>query len=395
VLGAAESTEALASAAVKLMTRMANPFHQPSPIELRRNVAAAADAARHPLELGRAVLDWDTWSSNPVRALGHLVPDALAAGASGGSAAGVRATTMAGRTGAALRTAAARDELRREATSAAATAARQALIRRAEKAAQERLAAGGSALSATWQGEGGARLSALQNAGVEAYHSLSTAAERSLTATMQDVSRLGRGELTGLDHRVKRPESAKRKVAGEHARTGRPLAALLARSEDAVRYSVVIKDADYVRGLTEITAALERHGFHAGDVHNAWHGPRYRGVNSVWLDPRSGTAFEVQFHTPASYRITVSTHELYEEFRLPSISPERKAELHELIAAEYRRAPIPGWVEVLQGKNFPPPSRPDPVPRLPDHSSAAALSGAGVVHLTVTGSQRPAHSRTP
>ena len=38
---------------------------------------------KDPLEfgknLGKAVLDWDTWSDDPARALGHLLPDAIAA----------------------------------------------------------------------------------------------------------------------------------------------------------------------------------------------------------------------------------------------------------------------------------------------------------------------------
>jgi len=386
LLGAAESTEALAGTALKIVARATNPFRRRSPADLRRVQDVVRKASEDPVQLGmdvgKAVLDWDTWRTNPVRAVGHLVPDAVAAVGSGGTAAGVRATTMAGRSRTALRFAATKDSLRREATGAVASAAREALIRRAEDEALARIKASGGRVTATaWRGEGGARLSALQNAGVEAYHSMSTAQERSLTAIMQEVSRLGRGELTGLDHRLKTSESSKRKLATEHARTGGPLPVLLAEAEDAVRYSVVITDANYVRGVTEIAAALERQGFHARRPHNAWHGPRYRGINSVWVDPASGAAFEVQFHTPASYWITQRTHRMYEEFRLPGTAPERKAELHELIAAEYQKAPIPGWVEALKGRNWPPPSAPDPITPPADYTVHAAAIGATSFHL--------------
>lgn len=37
--------------------------------------------------LGKALLDWDTWADDPARALGHLVPDAIAAVATGGAGA--------------------------------------------------------------------------------------------------------------------------------------------------------------------------------------------------------------------------------------------------------------------------------------------------------------------
>jgi hypothetical protein len=39
----------------------------------------------HPKELGKAVLDWDTWAHDPARALGHLVPDLLLAVATAGA----------------------------------------------------------------------------------------------------------------------------------------------------------------------------------------------------------------------------------------------------------------------------------------------------------------------
>ena len=41
--------------------------------------------------LGKSLLDWDTWSDDPARALGHLVPDAIATVATGGAGASVRA----------------------------------------------------------------------------------------------------------------------------------------------------------------------------------------------------------------------------------------------------------------------------------------------------------------
>ncbi|MBD3923669.1 hypothetical protein IEZ26_03475 [Nocardioides cavernae] len=38
-------------------------------------------------ELGKSLLDWDTWADDPARAIGHLVPDAVAAVATGGAGA--------------------------------------------------------------------------------------------------------------------------------------------------------------------------------------------------------------------------------------------------------------------------------------------------------------------
>lgn len=47
---------------------------------------------QHPVEFGKAVLDWETWKTNPARALGRLVPDLIATVASGGAGAALRGT---------------------------------------------------------------------------------------------------------------------------------------------------------------------------------------------------------------------------------------------------------------------------------------------------------------
>ncbi|MBK6441126.1 MAG: hypothetical protein IPF90_03030 [Actinomycetales bacterium] len=56
--------------------------------------ALKADPLGFGKEVGKAVLDWDTWADDPARALGHLVPDAIVAVATGGAA---TAATRGGR----------------------------------------------------------------------------------------------------------------------------------------------------------------------------------------------------------------------------------------------------------------------------------------------------------
>ena len=68
----------------------------------QRDVSALAEGlaygVTHPVEFGKAILDWDTWAESPGRAIGHLVPDLLItlATAGGGAAAlGARAARAA------------------------------------------------------------------------------------------------------------------------------------------------------------------------------------------------------------------------------------------------------------------------------------------------------------
>lgn len=51
--------------------------------------AMASDPWEFGKSVGKSVLDWDTWTDDPARALGHLVPDAVAAVFTAGSSAAV------------------------------------------------------------------------------------------------------------------------------------------------------------------------------------------------------------------------------------------------------------------------------------------------------------------
>jgi hypothetical protein len=51
---------------------------------------AIVTGVQHPSEFGKALIDYDTWKQSPGRALGHLVPDAIAVATVGAGAAATR-----------------------------------------------------------------------------------------------------------------------------------------------------------------------------------------------------------------------------------------------------------------------------------------------------------------
>jgi hypothetical protein len=53
-----------------------------------------AQAVTHPVAFAKAVVDWDTWTTNPARAVGHLLPGAALAAVTGGGALASRARTI-------------------------------------------------------------------------------------------------------------------------------------------------------------------------------------------------------------------------------------------------------------------------------------------------------------
>lgn len=373
-LGAAESSERLADTGLRIASRLTDPYPPQGLHELRAAGSHLLEEVQHPLRLAQAMSDWDTWRTDPARAVGHLLPDLAAALVSGGAATESRGAEVLYRGRVAVQEAAARDSQRRAAAGSVATASRQALVRRALPATERRPTE--SPGLGAWRGEGGTGLTPEQNEGVEAFHALNCTLEPVFTAALRDITRLEPAELAGLGHRLKDIESVKRKLATQAATTGRPLPALLAKAHDLVRYAVVIDDSDYVRAVPRLAAYLEERGFHLlGPAKNAWYSGRYRGINTRWQVPADGATFEVQFHTPASWRITKETHPMYEESRLPDTPPERVAQLRREIAQAYRAAPAPAGVEFLGEASLPPPSPPEPAVPPPDHTGGAAIGG--------------------
>ena len=372
-IGAAQATEQLADSLVRGGFRAVAPYDLGNLHRLRSLGSELAEAVTHPVALVKATLDWDTWRSNPARAVGHLLPNLGVALAGGGAVTSRRVAETFRRGQLAAQTTADRDALRRQVLGSAAQDSRQILVGRATSAAER-------PGTQPWLGEGGARLTADQNASVEAFHRLSAISEPEITLTLSQAARQAQAQLAGLRYRLKEVDSLKRKLATQQARTGRPLPLLLIDVHDTLRYTVVFEDRWYTQGVTELTGRLEHYGFHSQRIRNRWYSERYRGVNTRWLDPVSGTAFEVQFHTPSSWRITEATHPIYEQSRRPDISPGQKAALERQIAAAYRAAPLPPGVDALSAERLPPAGTPEPI------VPPADLSGV----VTVTGGVGPA-----
>ncbi|MGK5732143.1 ATP nucleotide 3'-pyrophosphokinase [Streptomyces sp. URMC 124] len=199
-----------------------------------------------------------------------------------------------------------------------------------------------------WEGDG-LYLNAADNKKVDRFLARARSAERMVSPEMQAVARISHANLIGFDHRLKSPDSLKRKVATAMEEVpGQSVEATLARISDSVRYTLQWPDGSYSRGVAIASSALALWGNDSVKWSNTWarkHG--YKGINSAWRDPRSGHIFEVQFHTPSSKWAQVATHKLYEEQRLPSTSPERAQELQEQQDAIFASVPVPDGADKL------------------------------------------------
>ena len=125
--GAWETTEGTAVLAWDLspVRMVADPEGWSSSVD--QVALGAAYGARHPVELGKALLDWDTWRTSPGRAVGHLVPDLVLGLLSGGAAEAARGATAATELSAATATFRRAERLRRVEQVGALPRARAAL----------------------------------------------------------------------------------------------------------------------------------------------------------------------------------------------------------------------------------------------------------------------------
>ncbi|GGY13883.1 hypothetical protein GCM10010326_01520 [Streptomyces xanthochromogenes] len=167
-------------------------------------------------------------------------------------------------------------------------------------------------------------------------------------------------ELIGSDHRLKSPDSLKRKVATSLKEQPRQdVDTVLARLSDAVRYTLQWPDETYTDGVTTASALLSAWGNDSTKWSNTWgRTADYKGLNTGWRASGSSQLFEVQFHTPASKHAQEVTHLLYEEQRLLSTGPARKKELQAQQDEMFAAVPVPAGADRLTAPASPAAPRP-------------------------------------
>lgn len=129
-------------------------------------------------------------------------------------------------------------------------------------------------------------------------------------------------KFSGLRFRLKQKKSLKRKIADEYAKGEFPSVAAAASSlSDAVRYTYVWDNANYVTGMQRTLGMLQDRDFKVREK-NYWTRQDYKGVNVAVTD-RNGRNFELQFHTFSSVKVKEELHALYEKYRVSKNDRDR------------------------------------------------------------------------
>ena len=159
---------------------------------------------------------------------------------------------------------------------------------------------------------------------------------RDLTNALKKTS----AKFYGLEHRLKTKESIERKINTDSKEKNISIKEA-SRIKDAVRYTAISKDSDFVKNYNTIKTSLQDKGYtevrcrNYFDMYNKGLA-KHKAVQSVFSDPK-GYLFELQFQTPSSQNAKDKKVPIYEEARNPNTSPERKKQLEkqmELLAEE-------------------------------------------------------------
>lgn len=126
-------------------------------------------------------------------------------------------------------------------------------------------------------------------------------------------------KLYGLDHRLKTEDSINRKL-----KIGKGI-------KDAVRYTAISNENDFVNNYRSIKKNLARLGYKETRCKNNWDLydkgiVKHKSVQCTFTD-KEGYNFEIQFQTPSSQKVKDEKVPLYEEARNPKTSIQRRKQL--------------------------------------------------------------------
>ena len=134
----------------------------------------------------------------------------------------------------------------------------------------------------------------------------------------------------GLENRLKTKSSIVRKISDDSKKYGSTSRA--ANSiKDAIRYTALSSDDDFVSNYNGIKKSLEDLGYTETRCRNYFDlyrqgKSKHKQITTVYSDP-NGNEFEIQFQTPSSIKAKESKTPIYEEARRPNVSSSRKSEL--------------------------------------------------------------------
>jgi len=161
---------------------------------------------------------------------------------------------------------------------------------------------------------------------IEEHYEETIAYEPEITKDIKNIVENNGGKLEGLDYRIKSYKSYERKVNDE-IREVKDVNKALGKIYDTIRYTSITGTDDLTEHYFSVVDDLEQKGYNISRVKNFWtmESSNYKGINVVLQAPNK-QYFELQFHTPESFKLKDGKlHKLYEEWRVINDKASSKA----------------------------------------------------------------------
>ena len=161
-------------------------------------------------------------------------------------------------------------------------------------------------------------------------------------------------KMYGLEHRIKQPTSLTGKVGSDISEKGLGLDEVAKGIKDAVRYTAVSEDKDFVKNYEKIKRDLERQGYTETKCKNYFQQykegkVKHKAVQSNFAN-KNGYEFELQFQTPASQAAKELKIPIYEERRKQGISSKKAKKLEQKMVDLAEQVPFPPDIERIKSK---------------------------------------------
>lgn len=160
--------------------------------------------------------------------------------------------------------------------------------------------------------------------------------------------------MEGLEYSVKTASSVRSKIerktdkalkAGQQPKTATEY---VEETGDLIRYTQVAKNSQLATIARRTVNLLEKRGYTVDKLDNKYlnEAGRYKAIHLDITSPQ-GISFEMQLHSPETLEAGKATHGMYEEWRRPETTPQRKEQLYTQIKSIYDNLPQPKGIMSL------------------------------------------------
>lgn len=160
--------------------------------------------------------------------------------------------------------------------------------------------------------------------------------EAETSALVQRVAHANAGTLAGWEHRVKSKGSIQEKLEQRLTTYNGNLERARTSVNDALRYSIIFDDDEFTGRYWKTMSEFERLGATKTKVANSFDRTDipFSSVRTA-LRTQSGATFEVQFHTPETFKLKTRFHDLYKQSGNRAMDGATRAQIKQALAPAY------------------------------------------------------------